>query len=637
MSRNHGLALALLAMFSAAGSAFGDDIIVGSGRWTRTGDVVKEDDGSLSLVGHIAPVTSVDFDRSGRYVVSLDSQGEARYWDLRLKGMVSIIVGSQNEGARVMAALHANPRAAFAGPDGVVRVRDSGFGEVQQADAGQGSAVWALAHDKARRFLFSGGEDGRVIRWELPGLKPTEIVDGGSPVRALSVSADGRRVLICRGDDATQLWDEIDSKARDFSVDGETRVCPAALSPDGERVAVTVGEGKRISIVSRDRRSGAVKVDPRLAASSILEFSPNGRLLAAMHEGSLEVDLADALTGQRRGTLVGHLGPVTALRFAPDGLSLATASQDHTVRIYRLPTAITAAAAVPAVAETRSAELPPEAFSASATPNPHVVGVVIGVERYSLPGLPAADFARRDASAVAEYLRARMGMMPENSKVLSDQSATKADIDKALGGWLRARADAESTVFIYFSGHGAPDVEAQRSYLMPYDGDPSYLPDTAVSVADLIRTAAALPSRDVRIILDSCFSGRGLRSVVKRGARPLVAVRDVDAVGSNTILITASAGDQIGASKIEAQHGLLTYYFVRGVLGEGSSAEDGLVRTTALYDFIRRHVESDARLQNVVQTPQIFPKEPLPRAAAGRTWGASSAARAGAQVSGSAP
>jgi hypothetical protein len=230
------------------------------------------------------------------------------------------------------------------------------------------------------------------------------------------------------------------------------------------------------------------------------------------------------------------------------------------------------------------------------------VAVVIGVEKYAT--LPSAEYAERDADAVRANLMA-LGYPARNIYFLSGQQATRAKIDQSLNTWLPKRINEKSTVFFYYSGHGAPDPKTNQAYLVPVDGDAEDLESTAYPIKQLYSKLGSLKARHVIVAFDSCFSGAGGRSVLAKGTRPLVSNIDLGGLPENVIALTASDKNQISGT-IEAQrHGAFTYYLLKGLAGAAKNGA-GAVTVQSLYDYLTPKVQDEARLHNRDQTPQLL-------------------------------
>ena len=247
--------------------------------------------------------------------------------------------------------------------------------------------------------------------------------------------------------------------------------------------------------------------------------------------------------------------------------------------------------------------------------DPEAYAVVIGVEKYRQPGIPAVDFAADDARTMYRYLTRAMGFDPKNVVLLTDDQATKTDFEKNLGSWLKNRVGPKSRVFVYYAGHGSPNPETGQGYLMPYEADPAYLEDTAYPLAKLYASLGKLPTKDVTVVLDACFSGQGGRSLIAKGTRPLVSVVQSKAE-PNTAVLAAAGSNQVSASFPEARHGLLTYYLLAGLQGEADAKHDGQITADELIAYVRPAVERAAKLQNVEQTPSLM----SPAEAVQRPW-----------------
>jgi len=231
--------------------------------------------------------------------------------------------------------------------------------------------------------------------------------------------------------------------------------------------------------------------------------------------------------------------------------------------------------------------------------------IVIGVENYT--SLPAAQFAERDAEAVRKHLVA-MGYPQRNIVFLVGAHASRAGFAKNIETWLPNNVNERSKVFIYYSGHGSPNPETGKGYLLPVDGDPQYLEDTAYPIARLYEKLNSLNVKQVFVAIDACFSGAGGRSVLAKGIRPLVVSVDIgNFVSGKIVSLSASAANQITGT-IESQgHGLFTYYLLKGLNGAAMGTGNNIT-VKSLYDYIVPNVQDEARRSNRDQTPNIMPK-----------------------------
>lgn len=239
---------------------------------------------------------------------------------------------------------------------------------------------------------------------------------------------------------------------------------------------------------------------------------------------------------------------------------------------------------------------------AKAAARPHDLAVVVGVEKYV--DLPDARFAERDARAVRSHL-VQLGYPERNVVLLTGERASRASLVKTVDTWLGQNVKEDSTVFFYFSGHGAPDVKTGEAYLVPRDGDPAFLEDTGYPLKRLYAKLGALKAKRAVVALDACFSGAGARSVLPKGARPLVTKIDTGAVAGRVVSLTASGALEISGTDEAQGHGLFTYYLLRGLNGAAKN-EAGAVTLASLHEYLTPNVQDEARRQNRQQTPQLL-------------------------------
>jgi hypothetical protein len=237
------------------------------------------------------------------------------------------------------------------------------------------------------------------------------------------------------------------------------------------------------------------------------------------------------------------------------------------------------------------------------SPQPTAYALVVGVERYRDLSPPVG--ARSDAQRFAQLAAITLGVPERNVKVLLDDRATRADVEKALA-WLKTNVPTGGRIYFYFAGHGAPDTQSGDPYLVPYDGDPSYLQGSAIPMSSVMATLNGTAAKEVVAIIDSCFSGSGDRSVLPAGTRPLVPVKAIDSTGSRVAVFSAAGSTEISGAAKSGGGGLFTSHVLEGLgAGRADANADGQITLTELAAYVTPRVASEARRENRQQHPVL--------------------------------
>ncbi|PIR16759.1 MAG: hypothetical protein COV48_09395 [Elusimicrobia bacterium CG11_big_fil_rev_8_21_14_0_20_64_6] len=290
----------------------------------------------------------------------------------------------------------------------------------------------------------------------------------------------------------------------------------------------------------------------------------------------------------------GELFKSIKLHSAPPAVAAASSGGLSAADIERIAKAVQGAA--PAAPASAASYPPSPSPRFNAADRPHDLAIIIGIESYS-DIASKASYAERDADAFKAHVRA-LGVPERNIVLLKGSKAGKASLEKNIEAWLPRMVKADSRVYFYFSGHGAPDVKTGQAYLVPWDGDPNFLESTAYPVAKLYKKLGALPAKQVLVAMDSCFSGAGGRSVLASGARPLVGRIEIGIVPPTVTVLAASGSNEISGSLDEKGHGAFTYFLLEGL-------NAGKTTPKALNDYLTPRVQDEARRLNRDQTPQL--------------------------------
>jgi hypothetical protein len=237
---------------------------------------------------------------------------------------------------------------------------------------------------------------------------------------------------------------------------------------------------------------------------------------------------------------------------------------------------------------------------------PDAVALIIGIENYE--NLPEARFANRDAQVFFDYANRALGVPKERIRLLVDKRATETRIKKALKHWLPSVVKANvSEVYVFFAGHGLASSDHSGVYLIPEDGDPDLLSDSAVSKDEMLSLISRSSPKQATIFLDTCYSGlsRTSEALIASARGISVVHKEIDSSMTNITVLSASSGSEISHSLREAKHGLFSYFLMKGLEGEADGDSDDRITAAELLGYVKNHVTVQAAATGKKQTPNI--------------------------------
>lgn len=167
------------------------------------------------------------------------------------------------------------------------------------------------------------------------GLVLQELVANGVNIRCLKFDPAGRKVVAATDDDRLWVWEVITGDVLQTTDAFTGPIVDVDFSPDGSLFAALTSD----HIWLGDAQESAVKeiLPSPAGALTHLAFNPNNLMLATAGDSLRLWNTSATILHQ---DLVGHTARISAIAFSPEGSYLATAANDHTVRIWSTGTSV---------------------------------------------------------------------------------------------------------------------------------------------------------------------------------------------------------------------------------------------------------------------------------------------------------
>jgi hypothetical protein len=232
--------------------------------------------------------------------------------------------------------------------------------------------------------------------------------------------------------------------------------------------------------------------------------------------------------------------------------------------------------------------------------------LVIGVSRYQhVTPLPVNE----DAQDVAAVLQDpdTCSYPPAHVRRLLDEAATRDAIFDALDALARDTS-ADSTVFIYYSGHGAyaPGKRGGHYYLLPVDatgGSRDAFEDTAISNIALSECLRAIPAGRLTVVLDCC---RAADMAVPKLASTVASL----AQGRGRVAFAASRATDSAYMIPGERNSKLTGHLLDGLRGAAGGVS-GVIRVCDLFHYVQQRVAAEPIKQHPVFKAELEENYPI--------------------------
>lgn len=238
------------------------------------------------------------------------------------------------------------------------------------------------------------------------------------------------------------------------------------------------------------------------------------------------------------------------------------------------------------------------------------IAVVIGNSDYKY--IPPVDFAKNDAMAVKNYLMKTFGYREGN--IIYVEDATLSKFNEIFGNSSGSNSKLKnyvkpnvSNVFIYYVGHGAPDLDTTDAYFVPVDADPNYISSGGYKLQVFYDNIKKIKAKNMTVILDACFSGDSAKGMLFKNVSPgALKVKEEYQKPENATLFASSSFRQVSTWYPEKEHSTFTYWFLLGLQGKADGNDDKKITVGEMANYLKENVSYTARrMHGVSQDPQV--------------------------------
>ncbi|HEX2518925.1 MAG TPA: WD40 repeat domain-containing protein, partial [Castellaniella sp.] len=293
---------------------------------------------SFTLAGHGHWIRSLAFSPDGRRLASASYDYSVKLWNLETRQPEHSL-----QHAWVASDACFSPdgsRVATASWDRKLRLWDAATAKQLGTFEGHVDGITKLAFSPDGKHLASCSGDKSIRIWEVETGRPRISHGHQGAVASVAISPDGKLLASGSVDTSVRLWDlataeELHVLADEFSFDLQPAPVSALAFHPAEGLLASAyynGVVRLWDTATGKLQRRIIAIDKSAGGVHALAFGPDGLLATAGNDHL--VKLWNSETGEHLRTLRGHAGPVRAVTFSSDGLTLAAGGDAGLIKLW---------------------------------------------------------------------------------------------------------------------------------------------------------------------------------------------------------------------------------------------------------------------------------------------------------------